>query len=569
MIDYKKYIAELLVPHVWLSEEEVVALIERPLDSSHGDFAFPCFTLAMTLKKSPIVLATELQAAVVLDTSIVSSAQAMWPYVNFFVHVPKLASELINTISKQKDQFGAGVKKKERLMIESPGPNTNKPLHLWHVRNMLLGNALEAIARFAGYDVTRVDIINDRGVHICKSMLAYQLFGNNAEPDKKGDHFVGERYVLFDKKNKEDPSMEEKAQEMLRDWEDGDPEVRALWKKMNDWAINGMQETYARYGVTIDKAYAESDHYLKGKDVVQQWLDQGIFVRDEKWNIVFLDEAENIKKVVLRADGTSIYITQDIVLAGLRYEDYKMDKMVYVVANEQIDHFKALFAIFKKLGYSFANDCYHLAYGYISLPSGRMKSREGTVVDADDVADSMHADALALIKQRYPELSDAESHVRAEQIAMAAIKFFMLKYDVFKDFIFDIEESLSFDGETGPYLQYTHARCCSVLQKAGVSFQPSTGSDFGLLQTEEERLLLIHLYLFPQCVAQSAEKYTPDNIARYALTLAQLFNGYYQKQQFIVEDPALQKARLALVSSVRQTMENALRIIGIEAPQQM
>lgn len=238
-----------------------------------------------------------------------------------------------------------------------------------------------------------------------------------------------------------------------------------------------------------------------------------------------------------------------------------MDKMVYVVANEQIDHFKALFAIFKKLGYSFANACYHLAYGYISLPSGRMKSREGTVVDADDIADSMQTEALALIKQRYPDLSQEDADVRAEHIAMAAIKFFMLKYDVFKDFVFDIEESLSFDGETGPYLQYTHARCCSVLQKVELGLEPAADAEFDLLQADEERLLLLHLYAFPQCVSQSAEKYTPDNVARYALTLAQLFNAYYQKQQFLVDDAALQKARLALVTSVRQTMENALRLI--------
>lgn len=517
-----------------------------------------------------MAIATDLfEAKLPFDISIIYKIQFIGAYLNFFVNPQTLATELIPIIATQKERFGAGENKRQRLMIESPGPNTNKPLHLGHVRNMLLGNALEEIARFAWYDVVRVDIINDRGVHICKSMLAYQMFGNNAEPDKKGDHFVGDWYVLFDKKNKEDPSMEDKAQEMLRAWEDGDPEVRSLWKKMNDRAITGMQETYARYWVTIDKAYAESDHYLKWKDVVQKWLEQGIFVRDEKWNIVFIDETQDIKKVVLRADGTSIYITQDIVLAELRYDDYKMDKMVYVVANEQIDHFKALFAIFKKLGYHFAEQCFHLAYGYISLPSGRMKSREWTVIDADDVADSMHADAVALIQQRYPELAPLAAHTRAEQIAMGAIKFFMLKYDVFKDFVFDIEESLSFEGETWPYLQYTHARCCSVLQKADLDLDIRSDVDFALLQADEERLLLLHLYWFAQCVAHAAEKYTPDNVARYALTLAQLFNNYYQKHQFLVDDQALQDVRLSLVASVRQTMENALRLLGISAPQQM
>lgn len=567
MFDYKKYIAELLAPHIGLSTEQIVDLLEIPTDTSHGDFAFPCFSLAKILQKAPMAVAQELWSSIVLDTTIIMKVDVVWPYLNFFVQSAHVAQEVLPSIVQQGLDYGSGAKKGQTVMIESPGPNTNKPLHLWHVRNMLLGNALEEIVRFAGYDVVRVDIVNDRGIHICKSMLAYKLFGNGQDPDKKGDHFVGDWYVMYDKKSKEDPTLEQQAQDMLLAWENGDPETLALWKRMNDWAVTGMQETYKRYGVRIDKAYAESDHYLKGKDVVSMWLKEGIFSTDEKWNTVFVDEEKDIKKVVLRADGTSIYITQDIVLADLRYKDYKMDKMVYVVANEQIDHFKALFAIFQKLGYSFADQCYHLAYGYISLPTGRMKSREGTVIDADDIANDMHRDALTIVQQRYPDLAIDALENRAEAIAMAAIKFFMLKYDVFKDFVFDKDASLSFEGETGPYMQYTHARCCSILEKAAISDIQDKVIDYTHLSTDLDKDILLYLASFPALVADCAEHYTPEGIARYALVLAQKFNTYYQHNHIV--GTSEQNARAMLVYAVKTVLARCLHLLGIQALEQM
>lgn len=298
-------------------------------------------------------------------------------------------------------------------------------------------------------------------------MLAYQLFGDGAQPDKKSDHFVGDRYVRYSQELEKDPTLEEKIQVMLQQREAGDAEVRALWQTMRDRALDGMRQTYTRFGTHIDKAYYESDHYEKGKTLVEKKFEEGLFTQDAKGNIVYdFGEDSFGSKVLLRSDGTAIYITQDLALAELRYEDFQMDRMIYVVGNEQEHHFQVLFALLTLLGHSFAEKCYHLSYGMVSLPDGKMKSREGNVVDADTMADEMHTKAKELLQQRYPELSEQELRDRAEQIALAAIKFFILKYDAKKDFVFDRELSLRFDGESGPYVQYTYARAWSLLEKA-------------------------------------------------------------------------------------------------------
>lgn len=542
-------------------------LIEIPQDRSMGDFALPCFSFAKQLKKSPQDIAKDLVAEMT-PTDAIHKIEAVGPYVNVSFHTSYVAQEVIQEVMKDKDLYGSGKDKDEKMVIESPGPNTNKPLHLWHVRNMLLGNTLAAVADFAWYDVSKVDIVNDRGVHICKSMLAYETWGNGAEPDKKSDHYVGDRYVRYDAESKKDPELENKIQDMLVKREQWDEHVRALREKMRKRALEWMHETYERYGCHIDKAYFESDHYEKGKDLVLKWLQDGIFKKNDKGNIIFQDEDDN-EKVVLRSDGTAIYMTQDIALGQIRFQDWKMDRMVYVVGNEQADHFSSLFKIFEKLGYEFGKKCHHLSYGMISLPDGKMKSREGNVVDADNLVDEMQASSLEMLNDRYP---DEDNTALAEQIAFAAIKFFVLKYDAKKDFVFDRNESLSFDGESGPYIQYTHARCESIKLKAKSEKLKDewVSVDYSLLDKDSERLLLLHLSEFGDAVSKSADEYKPSLIARYTLELARMFNAYYQQTKIILEDDeSTTQARLALVASVQQVLKTGLWLLWIQAPDKM
>ena len=561
-------------------------LLESPKDPSHGDIAFPCFTLAKELGKSPMQIAQDIVGKITAD-DIIHSAVATGPYINFFIQARYLAQNIITSVLEHKENYGRGDDKNQTIVIESPSPNTNKPLHLWHVRNMLLGNSLDLICWFSGYKSVKVEVVNDRGIHICKSMLAYQLFANNAQPDKKSDHFVGDRYVRFAQEVEKDPSLDEQAQAMLRAWEAGDESIRALWKKMNTRATEGFKTTYARYGTRIDQQYYESDIYLEGKTIILDALEKGIFVRDPKGNIAFPVEKKDGEMsyfVVLRADGTAVYATQDIALAAQREADYHMDRMVYIVGNEQEIYFRTLFSVIKALNYPFADQCHHLSYGMIALPDGKMKSRTGNVIDADDLAQDMHTQAASVLRERYPDLPDAERKQKSEAIAMAGIKFFMLKYEVAKDFVFDPVQSLSFDGETGPYMLYSYARCAQIVAKASEnsnvilsetkdlsnhkdsSAMPQNDKNFdvSLLQEDGERKLLLHLATFTDIVQKAAQEYKPNLIARYVLDLTQLFNRYYQQTHIIVEDTALQNVRVALVASVQQVLWNALHLLGIQ-----
>ena len=560
-MDYKNKLAKLISQH--LNQDISPDLIEIPPDQKLGDFAFPCFTLAKILKKSPIEIASELSTE--LSSKFVSEIKANGPYINFFIKKDMLAKEILQQIYNDKDKYGSDTIKDE-IMIESPSPNTNKPLHLGHVRNMLLGSTMINLFKKIGYDAKHVEIVNDRGVHICKSMLAYQKYGENKKPDKKTDHFVGDYYVLYNTKEKEHPEFKDEIQEMLVKWEQKDKDVRALWKKMNDWATLGFKETYKRYGAKIDEHNYESDHYELGKEMVLDAFDKDLLKKDDVGNIYYSDE-EVEKKIVLRADGTSIYMTQDMALAKVRYDKYKIKKMVYVVASEQNHHFKVLFKIFKMLDRDYAKHCYHLGYGMIYLPEGKMKSREGTVVDADNLAQDMHNTAKKEILKRYPDLDPNEVESRAESIGMGAIKFFILKYDSMKDFVFDPKESLSFDGETGPYVQYTHARCASVLKKHG---KLEENIDFSKLDTAEDKKVLKLLKNFPETIKKAAFEYKPSLITRLLLDLCQSFNEYYHKHHILNdEDKETTAARVLLVNGVKQVLATGLNLLGIDALDEM
>jgi len=543
--------------------------LEVPKDKSMGDYAFPCFALAKTLKKNPVEIAKELVANIDISKSdAINDVKAVGPYINFFVNESILAEDIIIKILKNK-LFQK--KTKEVSLVESPGPNTNKPLHLGHIRNGFIATTIMNLLKILGHKVHHVDVINDRGIHICKSMLAYQRWGDGDTPEKSGmktDHFVGKYYVLFSQKARTEPELEDEAKELLIKWENGDKDVRALWKKMNSWATKGMFETYKRLGLDVEKAYCESDTYMLGKDFVLDGLKKKVFAKRDD-GVIFVDLSDKGlgEKVLIRSDGTAVYITQDLGMINLRNKDFHMDRMIYVVGNEQIYHFKVLFEIFKLLKYPFADKCFHLNYGMVNLPEGKMKSREGTIVDADNLMDKMIALARDEIKKRYEDLSDKEIEARAEMIGMGALRFFILKYDSANDFVFNPKESISFDGETGPYVQYAHTRICSILDKHGK--KANFKADLSLLKQAEERILLNMLSRFEETVYEAAEKYRPHLIARYVLDLAQAFNEYYHKHQILKEKDDIRDARLVLITAIKQVLENGLGILDIKAPERM
>ena len=560
-MDYKTEVAKLLAKETHLVADDILAQIAVPPNSTLGDLAFPCFKLGKNAKQE----AETLQHKIKLP-AFLSDIKVVGPYLNFFLNKSLLAEETLTVIKKEKKKYGAG-KAKEKILVEYCGPNTNKPLHLGHVRNMALGNAMCRILAFQGNTVHPVNIINDRGIHICKSMLAYQKWGHNKKPDKKSDHYVGDYYVLYAQKVAEDPALETEAQQMLVAWEQGDTKVRALWKKMNSWVLKGFAQTYKRFGITFDQEYFESELYEAGKEVALEGLHKGLFIKDEKGSIVAPLEAHGLpNKVLLRGDGTSVYMTQDLYLAQQRYEDYHFDTMTYVVASEQQLHFQQLFKIMELLQRSYASKLYHLSYGMVHLPTGRMKSREGTVIDADDIMNEMKALAEVEIKKRYESLSEDEIHLRAEMIGLAAIKFFMLRTDAHRDIVFNPEESLRFEGETGPYVQYTHARACSILRKAG---ERKGKINYTILNTPSEKNIITQLMKFTDIVDDAALHYRPHVLCHYLIELSQAFNEFYHACPVISDDVELMKARLHLVDAVRQVLENGLGLLGIAAPKEM
>ena len=476
------------------------------------------------------------------------------------------------------------------MMVEYSSPNTNKPLHLGHVRNNLLGYSIAKIQEANGWKVVKTNIVNDRGIHICKSMLAWLKFGNGETPEssgKKGDHLIGDYYVRFDKEYKaqiaelmaagkdeetakrEAPLMQE-AQEMLRKWEANDPEVRALWAKMNEWVYAGFDETYRRMGVSFDKIYYESNTYLEGKSEVEKGLASGAFYRREDGSVwADLTQDGLDEKLLLRSDGTSVYMTQDIGTAKLRFQDYPIDKMVYVVGNEQEYHFKVLSILLDRLGFPFGKELVHFSYGMVELPNGKMKSREGTVVDADDLMDKMVEDAREISKDKVNTLQGItaeEADEIARKVGLGALKYFILKVDPRKNMLFNPAESIDFNGNTGPFIQYTYARIRSVLRKAE-SLQPSAVSS----QLDSKELNLIQrLCEYPSIVRTAGDDFSPAVICNYAYALACDFNSFYHDLSILNEPDAQKKSlRLLLSSNVAKVLCSAMALLGIEMPERM
>ena len=557
-----------------------------------GDITLVVFPFVKAARKSPAMVAQEVGEKLV--GGLIEKYNAVQGFLNLSISQTYWLEQLQTIASAENyGQFSRGEGEKPLMMVEYSSPNTNKPLHLGHVRNNLLGYSIAKIQEANGWNVVKTNIVNDRGIHICKSMLAWQLFGNGETPEtsgKKGDHLIGDYYVRFDKEykaqikelvangmdeetaKKEAPLMKE-AQAMLVKWEQGDAEVRALWQKMNEWVYAGFDETYAQMGVGFDKIYYESDTYLVGKGEVERGLAKGDFYRREDGS-VWADLAQNglDEKLLLRADGTSVYMTQDIGTAKLRFEDYPIDKMVYVVGNEQEYHFKVLSILLDRLGFPFGKELVHFSYGMVELPNGKMKSREGTVVDADDLMAQMIADAKEISKDKVntlPDITEDEANEIARVVGLGALKYFILKVDPRKNMLFNPEESIDFNGNTGPFIQYTYARIQSVLRKAGKMSDASDLSDMSEL-SEKELALIQRLVDYPVAVRQAGDEFSPAVIASYAYALACDFNSFYHDHSILNEADEQKRAlRLMLAQTVAKVIKSAMALLGIEVPNRM
>lgn len=483
-------------------------------------------------------------------------------------------NELLQGIESDPS-FGTLPSTGKTVMVEFSSPNTNKPLHLGHVRNNLLGSSVSDILKAAGNNVIKATLVNDRGVHICKSMYAWEKRFNGATPQstgKKGDHLVGDCYVEYSKMEKEDPSVLDDVHKMLVDWENGDPQVRALWKMMNEWVFEGFAQTYKELGISFDKTYYESQTYLLGKELVRKGLEMGVFVKDPDGSVWCDLTADGLdRKILLRSDGTSVYITQDLGTAERRFEEFNLDSHVYVVGNEQDYHFKVLKLILSKLGFEWASRIYHLSYGMVELPEGKMKSREGTVVDADDLMEKMYLEAKATsdASGKLEGMPEDERQALYKMVGLGALKYFILKVDPKKTMLFDPKESIDFNGNTGPFIQYTHARIKSILRKAaedGKKVETLDGVEFS---AKEVRLLKI-IASYPLKVKEAADSLSPALIANYSYELAKEFNQYYHDTPILREtDGTLLSMRLSLISEIAVVLEKAMGLLGISLPERM
>ena len=586
--------------------------LQKTRSEFEGNLTVVVFPFVKMARKSPEQTAEDIGKWLVEHEmwgdvkGIVSRYNVVKGFLNLVV-APEAWLQLLKDID-QDENFGYKCPSESEAlcMIEYSSPNTNKPLHLGHVRNNLLGWSLAKIMEANGWKVVKTNIVNDRGIHICKSMLAWQKWGNGETPEssgKKGDHLIGDYYVLFDKHYREEikqlvaDGMDEEqakleaplikeAREMLVKWEQNDPEVRNLWKMMNDWVYAGFDETYKALGVSFDKIYYESETYLAGKKKVEEGLEKGLFFRKDDGSVWadFTDEGLD-QKLLLRSDGTSVYMTQDIGTAQMRFEDYPIDKMIYVVGNEQNYHFQVLSLLLDRLGFKWGKELVHFSYGMVELPNGKMKSREGTVVDADELVATMISDARQMSEDKVNKLegiSDEERNEIARIVGMGALKYFILKVDARKNMLFNPEESIDFNGNTGPFIQYTHARIRSILRKS-LSPNPSPNREGNSEMTSatpslsgegrggaKETALIQKLNEFPAVVEQAGKDYSPSGIANYCYELTKEFNQFYHDYSILnAESEEAKQVRLMIARNVAKTLKNGMALLGIEVPERM
>lgn len=538
-----------------------------------GDYTLVVFPLLRVTRQSPDATGNAIGEWLKANCPEVSAFNSVKGFLNLSLSNVYWKESLENIASGP--DFGRLPSTGRRVMVEFSSPNTNKPLHLGHVRNNLLGASVSNLLKAAGNDVIKATLVNDRGVHICKSMYAWKERFNGATPQssgKKGDHLVGDCYVEFAKMEKEDPSVMDKVHEMLVKWEEGDPAVRALWQMMNEWVFEGFEQTYKALGISFDKTDYEHDTYLLGKELVQNGLDMGVFVKDPDGSVWCDLTADGLdRKLLLRSDGTSVYITQDLGTAERRFSEYKLDSLIYVVGDEQNYHFQVLKLILKKLGFSWADCIYHLSYGMVELPEGKMKSREGTVVDADDLIEKMYQEAKVMSEEsgKLAEMPQDEKERLYRMIGLGALKYFILKVDPKKKMLFNPKESIDFNGNTGPFIQYTHARIQSILRKAEAAGKKAAVARDAELSPKEIRIVQM-LASYPQKVAEAAAAYSPALIANYCYELAKEFNQYYHDTSILREpDGKLLEMRLELISDTAAVLRAGMGILGIELPDRM
>lgn len=538
-----------------------------------GDYTLVVFPLLRITRQSPDATGNALGEWLKTNCPEVSAFNSVKGFLNLSLS-NLYWKESLESIAANPD-FGQLPSTGRRIMVEFSSPNTNKPLHLGHVRNNLLGASVSNLLKAAGNEVIKATLVNDRGVHICKSMYAWKERFNGATPEssgKKGDHLVGDCYVEFAKMEKEDPSVMDKVHEMLVKWEEADPAVRALWQMMNEWVFAGFEQTYKALGISFDKTDYEHDTYLLGKELVQKGLDMGVFVRDQDGSVWCDLTADGLdRKLLLRSDGTSVYITQDLGTAERRFSEHKLDSLIYVVGDEQNYHFQVLKLILKKLGFSWADCIYHLSYGMVELPEGKMKSREGTVVDADDLIEKMYQEARETSEEsgKLAEMPEEEKERLYRIIGLGALKYFILKVDPKKKMLFNPKESIDFNGNTGPFIQYTHARIQSILRKAAEAGRKAAVAQDAELSPKEIRIVQL-LSSYPQKVAEAAAAYSPALIANYCYELAKEFNQYYHDTSILREpDGKLLEMRLELISDTAAVLRAGMGILGIELPDRM
>lgn len=560
--------------------------IQETIDSFEGDFTAVVFPLVKELKKNPAVIGEELGEYIITNYYEILSFNVVKGFLNLSIN----SDVFIEHFNQFSDNFNLITSKNQSVMVEFSSPNTNKPLHLGHIRNNLLGYSVANILKEAGYDVIKTQIINDRGIHICKSMLAWQEFGNGETPESvhtKGDKLVGNYYVKFDKEYKKEISdliskgySEEeakkqapsilKAQKMLLDWENEDEKVRELWKKMNQWVYKGFNETYQRLGVSFDQVQYESETYLLGKNIIQKGLASGVLFTKEDGSVwCDLREEGLDQKLLLRGDGTAVYMTQDLGTAVQRFEENNIDKLIYTVGNEQDYHFQVLFIILKKLGYQWADNMFHLSYGMVELPNGKMKSREGTVVDADDLMDEMYATAKekALELGKLENLTEEEKEKSYEIVGLGALKYFMLKVDPKKKMLFNPAESIDFNGNTGPFIQYTYARIQSLLEKGNYQ-QGNKIEDYQPNDFEKE--LITQLLNYHVVIEKAAENLSPAMVANYIYDVVKTYNSFYQNNPILIEqDKKIIDFRLNLSFITGQVIKKSLSLLGIKTVNRM
>ncbi len=585
--------------------------LQKTRPEFEGNITLVVFPFVKLARKAPAAVAEEIGKAMtdsaIVCEPVIEKFNAVQGFLNMSI-APSFWIEQLETIAKDINYGKNSRQAKDDgqqplMMVEYSSPNTNKPLHLGHVRNNLLGASIARIQEANGWKVVKTNIVNDRGIHICKSMLAWLKYGNGETPEssgKKGDHLIGDYYVRFDQEyrkevkalvetgmsedeaKREAPLMKE-AQAMLLKWEQGDEEVRALWARMNEWVYAGFDETYKMMGVSFDKIYYESNTYLEGKKEVERGLQEGLFYRREDGSVWANLTGDGLdEKLLLRSDGTSVYMTQDIGTAKLRYQDYPIDKMVYVVGNEQEYHFKVLSLLLDKLGFPFGKELVHFSYGMVELPNGKMKSREGTVVDADDLMGQMILDAKEISKDKVntlPDITPEEADNIARVVGLGALKYFILKVDPRKNMLFNPEESIDFNGNTGPFIQYTYARIQSVLRKSGLLIDSQMAIDadhytqnkINVLELNDKEVALIQrLTDYPNAVKQAGDEFSPAVLCNYAFALAQEFNSFYHDYSILNEaDEQKKNLRLLLSAEVAKVLKHSMSLLGIEMPNRM